>query len=234
MSLPVDFEEKARAAASAKGGGYPTQISASDLMQNFVYAAGEFSENDFDVTDSKGEESPHTTRKISLKSSLKGVSHGDAPWWNTSLNDYFGGWQMAAPTAQGHFFYWDYSKGDLGAWRSIPAPLNQGEILFWNKAANNQMGGWELVTVTQPGAFLAWDKDANSGAGGWVPVNPEADGQMIYWSADAKAWQKVTPAENSIIFYKDKQWSSLAAPPSGKNVLGAVDGELTWIATEEC
>jgi hypothetical protein len=39
MSLPVDFESKARGAKSASGGGYPVQISAGDLMKNFVFAA---------------------------------------------------------------------------------------------------------------------------------------------------------------------------------------------------
>jgi hypothetical protein len=38
MSLPVDFEAKARGAKSASGGGYPVQISAADLMRNFVFA----------------------------------------------------------------------------------------------------------------------------------------------------------------------------------------------------
>lgn len=39
MSLPVDFEAKARGAKSASGGGYPVQLSAADLMKNFVFAA---------------------------------------------------------------------------------------------------------------------------------------------------------------------------------------------------
>jgi hypothetical protein len=39
MKFPVDFEQKAQAARSASGGGYPVQISSSDLMANFTYAA---------------------------------------------------------------------------------------------------------------------------------------------------------------------------------------------------
>ena len=39
MTLPVDFEAKARGAKQASGGGYPVQISAADLMKNFAYAA---------------------------------------------------------------------------------------------------------------------------------------------------------------------------------------------------
>ncbi len=37
--LPVDFEAKARGAKSASGGGYPVQLSAGDLMKNFVFAS---------------------------------------------------------------------------------------------------------------------------------------------------------------------------------------------------
>jgi len=39
MNLPIDFEAKIRGAKNASGGGYPVQISARDLMSNFVYAA---------------------------------------------------------------------------------------------------------------------------------------------------------------------------------------------------
>ena len=39
MNLPIDFEGKIRGAKNASGGGYPVQISARDLMANFVYAA---------------------------------------------------------------------------------------------------------------------------------------------------------------------------------------------------
>ena len=39
MNLPVDFEAKARGAKQASGGGYPVQLSAADLMRNFVHAA---------------------------------------------------------------------------------------------------------------------------------------------------------------------------------------------------
>jgi hypothetical protein len=39
MNLPIDFEAKIRGAKNASGGGYPVQISARDLMANFVYSA---------------------------------------------------------------------------------------------------------------------------------------------------------------------------------------------------
>jgi len=39
IKLPIDFEQKVKAAPSANGTGYPYRISASDLMKNFTYAA---------------------------------------------------------------------------------------------------------------------------------------------------------------------------------------------------
>jgi len=37
MSLPVDFEQRVKMAASPTGAGSPVQISAKDLMDNFNY-----------------------------------------------------------------------------------------------------------------------------------------------------------------------------------------------------
>ena len=42
-------------------------------------------------------------------------------------------------------------------------------------------------------------------------------------------------AKNKMIIFNGKKWIVLAAPSStGTHVLGAVDGVLSWIATEEC
>jgi len=38
INIPVDFEAKVKLAAQSSGGGYPYQISAQDLMKNFVFA----------------------------------------------------------------------------------------------------------------------------------------------------------------------------------------------------
>jgi len=37
MPLPVNFEEKVKAAPAVGGAGYPYRISAGDLMANFKY-----------------------------------------------------------------------------------------------------------------------------------------------------------------------------------------------------
>jgi hypothetical protein len=53
--LPVDFEAKAKLPPPANGAGYPYQLSAADLMQNFNYL---------------------------LKRVPKGRSKGDILYWN--------------------------------------------------------------------------------------------------------------------------------------------------------
>lgn len=63
MNLPVDFESKARAAKSASGGGYPVQISAADLMRNFVFAALDADDSLIETTTAQG---GHETRKLKI------------------------------------------------------------------------------------------------------------------------------------------------------------------------
>jgi hypothetical protein len=55
--LPVSFTQKA--SASAKGGGYPVQISASDLDENFIYATLDIPERD-----SSGRPQPWITTQV--------------------------------------------------------------------------------------------------------------------------------------------------------------------------
>ena len=63
MSLPVDFESKARGAKSTSGGGYPVQISANDLMRNFVFAALEADESLIEQVSGTG---GHTQRRLKI------------------------------------------------------------------------------------------------------------------------------------------------------------------------
>lgn len=63
MSLPVDFEAKARGAKSASGGGYPVQISAADLQKNFVFAALDADASLIDTTTGQG---GHQQRKLKI------------------------------------------------------------------------------------------------------------------------------------------------------------------------
>ena len=61
-SLPVDFEAKARGAKGASPGGYPVQISAADLMRNFVFAL----EADPSLIEQTTGQGGHAARKLKI------------------------------------------------------------------------------------------------------------------------------------------------------------------------
>jgi hypothetical protein len=72
MSLPVDFEALARQAKQASGGGYPVQISAADLMRNFVFAALDADPSLIETTTGQG---GHTARKLKIPAAPSGGTH---------------------------------------------------------------------------------------------------------------------------------------------------------------
>jgi hypothetical protein len=63
QNFPVDFEALARAGKSASGGGYPVQLSAADLMRNFVFAALDADESLIEQTTGQG---GHPARKLKI------------------------------------------------------------------------------------------------------------------------------------------------------------------------
>jgi hypothetical protein len=72
MALPVNFEEKARGAKSASAGGYPVQISAADLMRNFVMAALDADESLIETTTGQG---GHPARRLAIPAVPGGGTH---------------------------------------------------------------------------------------------------------------------------------------------------------------
>ena len=78
MTQPVDFEERSRRAKQASGGGYPVQISASDLMRNFVYAALDADPSLIEQTTGQG---GHAGRKLKID---PGTANGQIMQWNGS------------------------------------------------------------------------------------------------------------------------------------------------------
>jgi hypothetical protein len=72
MTLPVDFEAKARGAKDASGGGYPVQLSAADLMRNFVFAALDADESLIETTTGQG---GHTQRKLKIPTAPSSGTH---------------------------------------------------------------------------------------------------------------------------------------------------------------
>lgn len=63
MPLPIDFETKVREPKSASGGGYPVQLSAADLMKNFVHAALDADPSLIETTTGQG---GHAGRKLKI------------------------------------------------------------------------------------------------------------------------------------------------------------------------
>jgi hypothetical protein len=90
MTLPVDYEEKARAAKSASGGGYPVQLSAADLMRNFVMAALDADESLIEKTTGQG---GHPARKLKIPAvpedgtHVLGAVNGALAWIATEACD---------------------------------------------------------------------------------------------------------------------------------------------------
>lgn len=86
MSLPVDFEAKVKAAPSASGGGYPIQLSARDIMKNFVHAALDADPSLIEQTTGQG---GHQQRKLKIPAvpgsgtHVLGAVNGALKWLTT-------------------------------------------------------------------------------------------------------------------------------------------------------
>jgi len=86
MNLPVDFEAKVKAPPSASGGGYPTQLSAADLMRNFVHAALDADPSLIEKTTGQG---GHQARKLKIPAApgsgphVLGAVNGTLTWLAT-------------------------------------------------------------------------------------------------------------------------------------------------------
>jgi hypothetical protein len=86
MTLPVDFESKAKAPPGANGGGYPVQLSAADLMRNFVHAALDADPSLIEQTTGQG---GHQARKLKIPAApgsgthVLGAVNGTLQWIKT-------------------------------------------------------------------------------------------------------------------------------------------------------
>jgi len=64
----------------------------------------------------------------------------------------------------------------------------------------------------------------------------EDDGQILFWDKSAAGWQlSVAPQENSILVWRDDNWSIIEAPSGeGTHVLGFTNSQIQWMETEDC
>jgi hypothetical protein len=242
MNPPVSFESLARAANTPVSGAYPYSLKGRDLDKNFVFATLDVDEGLIEETTGQG---GHTARRLRIPGATgdktlqllyqnedftwgpavpPGEESGQMIFWSES-------WTLSeAPEKSGQFLIWNEIST---SYEVIVAPTEDGQFLVWDKDEK----AWKYIpTPTADGQFLVWDKDEK--AWKYIPT-PTADGQILNWDQTAKAWKHITaPTQEGQLLKWDatlKNWVPFTAPPStGTHVLGAVDGELQWIATEEC
>lgn len=109
--LPIDFEQKVKASPPANGRGYPYQISAKDLMKDFVFASPVIEDktpsgkkNGITVTEATGQ-GGHKARKLSCT-------------------------YVPEATTNGALLTWDGDK-----WKTIYPPTTGPALIFWTGAA---------------------------------------------------------------------------------------------------
>ena len=83
MTPPVSFQQMAQSGSGSSGGGYPYQISASDLDKNFVFATLDVDPSLIDATAGAG---GHPQRKLKIPAVPSGgtknltASNGGLSW----------------------------------------------------------------------------------------------------------------------------------------------------------
>jgi hypothetical protein len=80
--------------------------------------------------------------------------------------------------------------------------------------------------------------EETTGAGGHrqrrLKIDAGTAANQIYIWDGSKITVIATPTEGSVLAFTGGAFSYVPAPGSGTHVLGAVDGTIQWIATEEC
>jgi len=246
ITFPVDFENKAKSAKSAGGGGYPTQISAGDLMRDFAMAALDADETLIETVRIGAYESrklkipavpqdgekilSSTSGNLSWKTDIpSGEFDGQLLQWSASLGE----WVLTAtPTSTGQLLQWSSS---LNKWILTAAPTTKDDILRWSTV----QGKWNVLSPPATGTQVL---SSDNGDLSWktdIPIGA-SNGQLLEWSASLGEWVLTTAPTvvGQLLRWSGSTWTPVevlpATPGSGTYVLGAVSGTLTWIATEEC
>jgi hypothetical protein len=250
-SPPLSFRALAKNAGNPDSGGYPYAIRGDDLDKNFVAATAIYNEEDFEVTKSAGL-GGHDQPKVKLKNKLPDPPANGFQLLGGANNAY----SFLTGQKPGALISWveGIVSGEEGGW-SIFSPNKNGQIpVFKKQEESPATEQWSFLTPQKEGQLFYWhDTD-----GKWKTIDPAKDGQMIYWHADEKKWNLLPPGTNgsfpqwshtekwrvkggasvkdSLLKFNDetKEWQAFSPPTTGTHVLGAVDGALQWIATEEC
>jgi hypothetical protein len=156
-------------------------------------------------------------------------------------------WKLLDPGTDGSFPQWNTTSN----WKVTGGGTQKGQFLKWDDTTKN----WVPFSGAAEGAFPQWD-DIN----GWQSQGAgSVEGQLMQWAASSKNWvagpsgtmnnellrwnasdEKWEPfgrgaTDGQLLVAQSGGWVPFTAPPNtGTHVLGAVNGELQWISTEEC
>jgi hypothetical protein len=153
---------------------------------------------------------------------LQTVKRGSFPQWTQD-----GGWQaLGEGNAKGQFLKWDHV---LKQWVRFSGAA-EGAFPQWDA-----INGWESQGAgTVAGQLLKWDAIAKN----WVPgPSGTINNELLRWNATDETWEPFGrgATDGQLLVAQSGGWVPFTAPPtSGTHVLGAVNGALQWIATEEC
>jgi hypothetical protein len=172
-----------------------------------------------------------------------GTNAGQLLKWNAISKN----WGAFSGSAEGAFPQWDATNG----WESQGAGTAKGQFLKWDPQAKN----WVPFSGSAEGAFPQWDATNgwesqgagtnagqlmkwNSAAKNWVAgPSGTVDNELLRWNATSDTWEPFGrgATDGQLLVAQSGGWVPFTAPPNtGTHVLGAVNGTLQWIATEEC
>jgi hypothetical protein len=162
-----------------------------------------------------------------------------------------GGWSIFSPNKNGQIpvFKKQEESPATEQW-SFLTPQKEGQLFYWHETE----GKWKTIDPATDGQMIYWHKTE----GKWKTIDPATDGQMIYWHAEEKKWKLLSPGtdgsfpqwnqtdkwsvkggsntKDALLKFnlEAKEWQPFNPPATGTHVLGAVNGTLTWLDTEEC
>lgn len=214
---PVSFEQAAKSGGNPANGGYPYQIRGTDLDKNFVFASLVVADGLVDQTTGAG---GHSARRLKIPNPPEEAEglflKADLSWSEPLEKGNF----------KGQFLRWDSSAKK---WLRFSGSA-EGAFPQWDA-----VNGWESQGAgTAAGQLLKWDAIAKN----WVPgPSGTINNELLRWNATDETWEPFGRGvvDGQLLVAQSGGWVPFTAPPtSGTHVLGAVDGALQWIATEEC
>lgn len=261
---PVSFQTLAQTAGNPATGGYPYQIRGSDLDKNFVFATLDIEDGLIDTITGQGGHPQRKLKIPAQDSSVKqnltaqsgvmewadGIPDGQAEGQFLRWNAAAGAWQLfpndIPATKKGAFPQWTQD-----GWKALGEGTAKGQFLKWDNTLKqwvkfsgiaegnfpqwNQVDGWvDTGAGTVDGQLMKWDATTKK----WVPgPMGTLNNELLRWNAADNTWEAFGrgSTDGQLLVAQSGGWVQFQAPPSsGTHVLGAVDGTLQWIATEEC